>query len=54
MANHISSENLPTDELFSHPNSIIYLLTMFLKIFKCFLDSKGVVNLDEEFNNLKI
>lgn len=34
MASKISTENLPSDELFSHPNSIIYLLNMFLKIFR--------------------
>jgi hypothetical protein len=54
MASRIASEDLPTDELFSYPNSIIYLLTMFLKIFKHSLESKGVDRLDEEFNNLKI
>ena len=33
-ANQIAAEYLPTDELFTHPNSIIYLLTMFLKVFR--------------------
>lgn len=42
MANTIAAENLPSDELFSYPNSIIYLLTMFLRIFRQSLESKGI------------
>lgn len=54
MANCIAAENLPTDELFSHPNSIIYLLTMFLRIFRHSLESRAIEKLDEELNNLQI
>lgn len=54
MASSIASQNLPTDDLFYHPNSIIYLLSMFLRIFRHSLESKALEKLDDEFDNLKI
>ncbi len=47
-ANAIARRPLPHDELFTHPNAIIYLLHLFLKILAQHAGKKGQLKLEEE------
>ena len=45
-ANTIARRALPQDDLFSHPNAIIYLLHLFLKILMLHAGKKGYLKLE--------
>jgi hypothetical protein len=45
-ANIIARKPLPQDDVFSHPNAIIYLLHLFLKILVLHANKKGYLKLE--------
>jgi hypothetical protein len=46
-ANAIAKRALPQDDLFNHPNAIIYLLHLFLKMLMLHAGKKGYLKLEE-------